>query len=238
MAKHRRASKLVRFAALAGVTGTAIAVPLVAATSASAASVSTWDAVAQCESGGDWSINTGNGYYGGLQFSQSSWDAAGGDQYASRADLATKDQQIATAEKLLAMQGPGAWSCAGAGNLTSGGAPADVNTSGSGSSDNGGSSSNSSSSSSSDNSSSQQSTQQPTQKSAPRHARHSAPAPVQTSAPVKNGDGEYTVVTGDSLSGIAQAQHLSGGWEHLYDLNKDIVQDADLIYPGQHLHLS
>lgn len=71
--KHRRPSKAVRIATLAGVTGAAIAVPLMGATGASAASVSTWDAVAQCESGGNWSINTGNGYYGGLQFSQSSW---------------------------------------------------------------------------------------------------------------------------------------------------------------------
>ncbi|MFD9635354.1 transglycosylase family protein, partial [Streptomyces violascens] len=110
--KHRRPSKAVRVVTLAGVTGAAVAAPLMAAGNASAASVQTWDAVAQCESGGNWSINTGNGYYGGLQFSQSSWAAAGGTQYASRADLATKGQQIATAEKLLAMQGPGAWGCA------------------------------------------------------------------------------------------------------------------------------
>lgn len=68
-----------------------------------------WDAIAAGESGGNWSINTGNGFYGGLQFIQSSWEAAGGLQYAPRADLATKDQQIAAAERLLAMQGPGAW---------------------------------------------------------------------------------------------------------------------------------
>ena len=90
-----------------------LAAPLMAAGNASAASVQTWDAVAQCESGGNWSINTGNGYYGGLQFSQSSWAAAGGTKYASRADLATKGQQIAVAEKLLAIQGRGAWACAG-----------------------------------------------------------------------------------------------------------------------------
>ncbi|OEV03246.1 hypothetical protein AN217_00030, partial [Streptomyces qinglanensis] len=86
-----------------------------------AASVDTWDKVAQCESSGNWQANTGNGYFGGLQFSQSSWAAAGGTAYASRADLATKDQQIAVAEKLLKMQGPGAWACAGAGGLTAGG---------------------------------------------------------------------------------------------------------------------
>jgi hypothetical protein len=73
-----------------------------------------WTAVARCESGGDWSINTGNGYYGGLQFSQTTWDAFGGDAYAPRADLATQGQQIAVAEKVLAVQGPGAWPVCGA----------------------------------------------------------------------------------------------------------------------------
>jgi len=68
-----------------------------------------WNAIAQAESGGNWGINTGNGYYGGLQFKQSSWDAAGGQQHAPRADLATPYQQALTAENLLAMQGPGAW---------------------------------------------------------------------------------------------------------------------------------
>lgn len=126
--KHRRPSKAVRIATLAGVTGAAVAVPLMGATGASAASVDTWDAVAQCESGGNWSINTGNGYYGGLQFSQSNWAAAGGTQYAARADLASKDQQIAAAEKLLDLQGPGAWSCAGAGGLTNDGVDPGVDT--------------------------------------------------------------------------------------------------------------
>ena len=72
-----------------------------------------WDAVAQCESGGRWSINTGNGYYGGLQFSPSTWIAFGGAAYAPRADLAAKAQQIAVAEKVLAVQGPGAWPTCG-----------------------------------------------------------------------------------------------------------------------------
>jgi resuscitation-promoting factor RpfA len=121
-----RASKAVRAAAVASVAGAAITIPLASAGSASAAPVSTWDAVAQCESGGNWHIDTGNGYYGGLQFSRSSWDGAGGTAYASRADLATKDQQIAVAQKLLAQQGPGAWSCASAGGLTSGGPAPDV----------------------------------------------------------------------------------------------------------------
>jgi hypothetical protein len=61
---------------------------------------SAWDSIAKCESGGNWAINTGNGYYGGLQFTQATWASAGGWQYAPRADLATRDQQIAVASKL------------------------------------------------------------------------------------------------------------------------------------------
>ncbi|HET6636662.1 MAG TPA: transglycosylase family protein [Streptomyces sp.] len=124
----RRTSAATRLAALTGAAGVAVALPLLGAGSAHAASVDTWEQVAQCESSGNWHINTGNGYYGGLQFSQSSWEAAGGTQYAPRADLATKSQQIATAEQLLDMQGPGAWSCAGAGGLTGDGPSADVST--------------------------------------------------------------------------------------------------------------
>ena len=70
---------------------------------------STWDAIAQCESGGNWSINTGNGYYGGLQFSASTWAAYGGTAYAATADQASREQQIAIAEKVQAAQGWGAW---------------------------------------------------------------------------------------------------------------------------------
>ncbi|AXK45659.1 transglycosylase family protein [Brachybacterium saurashtrense] len=93
--------------ALAG--GAVVASGMLVATSTSASAATGWDEVAACESGGDWSINTGNGYYGGLQFSQSSWEAAGGLQYAERADLASKSEQIAAAETLLSMQGAGAW---------------------------------------------------------------------------------------------------------------------------------
>ena len=73
-----------------------------------------WDKIAQCEAGGNWSINTGNGYYGGLQFSPSTWAAFGGLAYAPRADLATQAQQIAVAEKVLLVQGPRAWPTCGA----------------------------------------------------------------------------------------------------------------------------
>ncbi|MGW6790038.1 transglycosylase family protein [Streptomyces chartreusis] len=111
-------TRSVATAALGGVA----TVTVVTAPAADAASLSVWDKVAQCESGGNWKINTGNGYYGGLQFSASTWRAFGGTQYASRADLATKVQQILVAEKVLDSQGPGAWPvCSVRAGLTKGG---------------------------------------------------------------------------------------------------------------------
>ncbi|OBG17500.1 Resuscitation-promoting factor RpfB [Mycolicibacterium celeriflavum] len=74
----------------------------------------TWDALARCEAGGNWAINTGNGYYGGVQFDQNTWERNGGLKYAARADLATREEQIAIAEVTRARQGWGAWpTCSG-----------------------------------------------------------------------------------------------------------------------------
>jgi cell wall-associated NlpC family hydrolase len=72
-----------------------------------------WDAVAACESSGNWATNTGNGFFGGLQFQQSTWDQFGGKTFAPRADLASKNQQIQIARKVLAGQGIGAWPVCG-----------------------------------------------------------------------------------------------------------------------------
>jgi uncharacterized protein YabE (DUF348 family) len=69
----------------------------------------TWDALAACESGGNWAINTGNGFYGGVQFDQNTWERHGGLRYAPRADLATREEQLAIAEITRARQGWGAW---------------------------------------------------------------------------------------------------------------------------------
>jgi len=74
-----------------------------------------WNAIAACESGGNWSISTGNGFYGGLQFTEGTWLANGGGQYASSANLASPSQQIAVAQQVLATQGIGAWPVCGAG---------------------------------------------------------------------------------------------------------------------------
>src|SRR6187549_635039 len=85
------------------------AIPLVSASSASAAEAGPWDRLASCESGGNWHINTGNGYYGGVQFADGTWDGWGGERYASRADLATKAEQIVIAEKVLDARGWSPW---------------------------------------------------------------------------------------------------------------------------------
>ncbi|MER7998022.1 transglycosylase family protein [Streptomyces sp. NPDC095613] len=240
-AKHRRPSKAVRYATLAGITGAAVAAPLIGASSASAASASEWDQVAQCESGGNWSINTGNGYYGGLQFSSSTWAAYGGTSYASTADKASKSQQIAVAEKVLAGQGKGAWPNCGV-NL-SGASSSSGSASGSGS---GSGSSASSSGSSSGEQQSQQSRQtQPRQyqqqaqpEKQERTYSQSASRGESRPATIKKGDGEYKVKSGDTLSKIADAKKVKGGWKKVFDLNKDVISDADVIYPGQQLHLS
>ncbi|MGW3500338.1 transglycosylase family protein [Streptomyces globisporus] len=111
--RHRRPRQAPAIVVAAGVTGSAIAIPLLGASGASAAEAATWDRVAECESGGMWSADLGNGYYGGLQLSQETWSAYGGTEFASRADLASRSQQISVAEKILDDQGPKAWpSCA------------------------------------------------------------------------------------------------------------------------------
>lgn len=102
----------IRRTLLTAILTAATVVPVSIALStnaASAAPLETWERVAACESSGDWSIDTGNGFHGGLQFTPSTWAEFGGHQYALNAHLATKEQQIAVAEKLLARQGPGAW---------------------------------------------------------------------------------------------------------------------------------
>ncbi|MFC9509273.1 transglycosylase family protein [Streptomyces sp. NPDC057002] len=109
------------------LAGAALLAPLglLAATgNAAAADSGVWDRIAQCESGGNWHINTGNGYYGGLQFAPSTWSAYGGTAYAATADRASKSQQIAVATKVQRAQGWGAWPTCSARAGASGSAPA------------------------------------------------------------------------------------------------------------------
>ncbi|UQI43337.1 transglycosylase family protein [Streptomyces sp. HU2014] len=126
--RHRRPRQAPAIVVAAGVTGSAIAMPLLAATGAHAADAPTWDRVAQCESGGMWSANSGNGSYGGLQLTQELWEQNGGRVYAPRPDLASRSQQIAVAEKILNGSGPSAWqNCGAAAGLGKGGRAPDVN---------------------------------------------------------------------------------------------------------------
>lgn len=126
--RHRRQSQAEKTAeraiAAAGVAGVGIALPLLAVTSAHAAPSALWDRVADCESGGNWSSNAGDGLYGGLQINAQRWSDYGGTQYAPLPDGATRSEQIAVAERILATEGPQAWSsCADAVGLNTVSAP-------------------------------------------------------------------------------------------------------------------
>ncbi|WP_328393302.1 transglycosylase family protein [Streptomyces sp. NBC_00390] len=212
--RHRRyqPSRINRASLTVTAGGAGMALPLIGAGSAHAASVDVWEKVAACESTNSWKINTGNGYYGGLQFSQATWEAYGGRQYAPRADLATKDQQIAVAEKVLEGQGPRAWpTCSVEAGLTRGGDAPDIEPM-----------------------TGPNKPAQPKQL-APRKAgpkRNASPTTVPTE---REG---YTVARGDSLSEIAGRERVSGGWQRLYEQNRAVVgDDPDLIFPGQRLTL-
>ncbi|WP_435839020.1 transglycosylase family protein [Streptodolium elevatio] len=225
--RHRRTrlSTTSRIAVAAGVTGAAIAAPIIGATTASAASVSTWDKVAQCESTGNWSINTGNGFYGGLQFTNSTWREFGGTQYAARADLATKDQQIAIAEKVLAGQGPGAWPvCSVKAGLTKNSGTPSIDTGSTGSS-----------TTKSQNAAPKSQSGSQLSEDTKSEAKTESKAPASAST----GSTSYTVVVGDTLSKIADAQHVDGGWEKLYQDNRGVVGgNPNMIYAGQKLALA
>ncbi|MGX1273675.1 murein DD-endopeptidase MepM/ murein hydrolase activator NlpD [Streptomyces phaeoluteigriseus] len=211
--RHRRyqPNRINRASLTVTAGGAGMAIPLIGAGAAQAADVDTWDKVAACESTNDWNINTGNGYYGGLQFTQSTWEEYGGTRYAPRADLATKDQQIAVAEKVLDGQGPGAWpACSVRAGLTAGGDAPDIEPSG------------------------------PTARTAAaRPAGTLKDVQPQTTPQSRAGTAEmYTVVRGDTLSGIADEKDVRGGWQRLYTANRTTIgTDPDLIVPGQRLNL-
>ncbi|MGI5352846.1 transglycosylase family protein [Streptomyces sp. CA-250714] len=107
--RHRRPRQAPALFVTAGVTGAGIAIPLLGATGAQAADAGTWDRVADCESGGAWSANNSNGYYGGLQLDLDTWKYYGGTMYAERPDLASRSQQISVGEKILEAEGPRAF---------------------------------------------------------------------------------------------------------------------------------
>jgi murein DD-endopeptidase MepM/ murein hydrolase activator NlpD len=210
--RHRRyqPNRINRASLTVTAGGAGMALPFMGTGAAQAADMDTWNKVAACESTSNWSINSGNGFYGGLQFTQSTWEAYGGRAYAARADLASKDQQIAVAEKVLDGQGPGAWPvCSARAGLTRGGGEPDIRPA------------------------AERTKQKDTKKTSIDDVR------PQSTPQSRAGNAEmYTVVHGDTLSGIADDQDVRGGWRGLYAANRSAIgSDPDLIVPGQRLAL-
>jgi resuscitation-promoting factor RpfA len=219
------------------IVATTAAVSLATIGAADASPSHNWDGVAACESGGNWHINTGNGFYGGVQFSASTWRAYGGTQFASRADLASKSEQIQIAEKVLRGQGRGAWPVCGR-HLT-GGTSSSVSSSSSSSSSRHTSSRHTSSKhTSSRHTSSRHTTVRHTTKhvtktNVTKHQVRHAPVHHTTVTTVKGTGHTYTVRTGDTLSQIAAAYKTPGGWRALAQLNQATVHNPNLIFPDE-----
>ena len=241
--------------ALGGLSVGALAVP-----SANAADLATWEKLAQCESGGNWSINTGNGFYGGLQFTQQSWNGVG---MSGSPHTASKDMQIEAGERLLALQGWGAWpACTAKYGLSGAATPTYADTG----------VAKSAPAAPAATVVAPQSTVQTPVAPAPAAAPvepavvapvapatveapavsadaasavavESAPvtpvvteAPAPAVAPVKApvaASSTYQVVAGDTLSLIASRLGVAGGYQAIADANVDVIYDVNLIFPGQ-----
>lgn len=238
--------------AIGGVAAATMSMP-----AANAVDGATWDALAQCESGGNWSINTGNGFYGGLQFTQQSWNGVG--MSGSPAN-ATRAQQIEAGERLLAIQGWGAWpACSAKLGLygKTGAAPTYTEPT----------------TTVAAQSQTQQTYTAPAAQAAPAAAPAAPAAPAAVEAPAapaaapaaeapaaaapaaqapaaaapaaqapavatpKVAAGTYTVVPGDSLSLIASKLGVAGGYQAIAAANTDIIYNVDLIFPGQVLNI-
>lgn len=187
------------------VAGAVVAgTPLALAGTASAADDSTWDQLAQCESSGNWNTNTGNGFSGGLQFTPSTWRAFGG---SGAAHQASRSEQIAVAERVLAAQGWNAWpSCSKKVGASGSAEPGKT----------------------------VRASKPAAKKAAPAAAVAKKAAPAARVA--KNG-ADYTVAPGDTLSKIAATQHVPGGWKALYDRNADVLSNPNTLAVGQALDL-
>jgi len=202
--------------ALGIFAGLALALGIALAGSLPAQSATTvWDKVAKCESGGRWTISTGNGYYGGLQFSSRTWKAFGGRTYGSQANKATKAEQIAVARRVLASQGPGAWpTCSRRAGLTKNNGKADkkaVPATNPGAS------------------------KAKVSKSVAKKTtvKKANPAPKASTGAVKR----IKVIRGDTLAKIATRYHVKGSWRALWKLNNKTLKNPNRIYVGQVLRI-
>jgi len=239
--RHRAPTTTGRTAAKLAVTGLVVGAPLTALTApASAATASQWDAVAQCESGGNYAINTGNGFYGGLQFTLSTWAAYGG---TGAPQNASRSAQIAVAERVLAGQGKGAWPVCGTGLGAANPTPVQAQTR-----------------------PAPAATPTRTVPSAPPSVRSAprvvAPSVVGQSTRDTDGAGDadaddstaaaprattplrgsaaarsYVVRSGDTLAKIAAAHQVRGGYQAIFALNRGTIKNVNLIYPGETLTL-
>jgi cell wall-associated NlpC family hydrolase len=200
--KHRRFIPRRRRRAVTVTSATLAAGGLFAGTASAAPDVN-WDAVAACESGGNWATNTGNGFFGGLQYTLSTWHANGG---VGNPASATREQQITVAQRVLATQGIGAWPVCGRHASDSSPAVAGKHAA----------------------------------PSAPQHAAPVAPATPDASpaSPALVGPmSDYVVASGDTLGKIAAAKAVPGGWQQIYEANRDTISDPNVILAGQHLNL-
>jgi len=212
---------ITRVLGVAAATALAFGIGVAGAAPAGAATT-VWDRLAQCESGGNWKINTGNGYYGGVQFSARTWKAYGGTSYASRANLATSAEQIAIARRVLAGQGPQAWPvCGRRAGLTKSNGKADryaTPTTNPG-------------------------VTTPTGAAAPVVKKAAAPVvkkkaiAVQPAAVTAPSGKTIKVRRGDTLRKIATRYHVGGGWKGLWKLNSKTVKNPNVIFVGQALKI-
>ena len=200
-------------AGLALTLGIALAGPLPAQ-----AATTVWDKVAKCESGNRWHINTGNGYYGGLQFSPGTWKAFGGRKYGSQAHKATKAEQIAIARRVLAGQGPGAWpTCSRRAGLTKKNGKADrkaVPATNPGATK-------------------AKATKPVVKKAKPAIKKAKPAVKGKSTSAVKR----IKVIRGDTLAKIAKRYDAKGGWRGLWKLNKKTLKNPNRIYVGQVLRI-
>ena len=256
--RHRKPNNHVRNFGLATAPLVAM-IPMATASPASAAKSSAWDRLASCESGGNWSINTGNGYYGGVQFADGTWDGNGGERYASRADLASRVEQIIIAARVLDNSGWGPWpACSsrmglGAEERREALATAEAYR-------NGDAQNTSDQKKADDQKAADDKAAEDKRKADEREADQARKADRnadEVKADSQRTEGSrvsterasrgkhrklatagdrYVVRSGDTLSAIARAKDLPGGWQNLYKINRSTIGgNPGLIYPGQRL---
>jgi LysM repeat protein len=239
--RHRKPNHTARNLGIAAAPVIA-AVPMVAASPA-AAETSAWDKLANCESGGNWQINTGNGYYGGLQFADGTWDGYGGERFASRADLASRGEQILVAAKLLDNSGWGPWPACSSRLGLDGEERREALATAEAIRDRlfGGTQANGDAQQADTDRAKADEADEKTradEKAKAEEARVTTERATRSKHRKASSAKVYTVRRGDTLSAIARSKDVPGGWQNLYKINKRTIgSNPGLIFPGQKLQL-